>query len=171
MAACRTISALLALLVLVLGIQGRNFYIIALRQSDDPDIVLPNIQAVTTFDPFHHKDFSLRLTGPGYNTLPLFYLNNGYLSTNVLDQYWCVSEQDCVYTVQDPTDGAAIKLSSTVQSTLTISINEHSLLVANDQMEWAACQSELGYETVSVAVLSSPLDTDHEPDCLEELLM
>ena len=154
MAACRTIAALFALLFLVVGIQGRNFYIIAVRQSTDLTTVLPNIRAVTTFDPLHRRAFSLRLTGPGYNTLPLFYLNNGYLSTIVLDQYWCDSEQDCVYTVQDPTDGKAIALSSTIQSTRTISINEQSLLAVDDQMEWAAYQGELGYETVSVVASS-----------------
>ena len=71
-----TLATLLLLGLRINGVEG-GFHIVAISHTSDFDFDSPQVRAVTTFDPFHHEKMSLRLTGPGYNSLPLFELNNG----------------------------------------------------------------------------------------------
>ncbi len=65
---------LIALASLVSADQG--FYIVAISKTTDPSGAFPDVQAVTTFDPYHRKDFYLRLT-TNSQTLPRFGIKNG----------------------------------------------------------------------------------------------
>lgn len=71
-----------ALASLVSADQG--FYIIAISKTTDASRAIPDVQAVTTFDPYHRKDFYLRLTATS-QTLPRFGIKNGGLFTDVVD--------------------------------------------------------------------------------------
>ncbi len=84
--------------------KGQGFYIIATSQTTEPNRTPPDVQAVTTFDPYHREDFYLRLT-TDFQTLPRFGIKHGKLFTYVVDQYWCNQGEECVYTMLDPVDG------------------------------------------------------------------
>lgn len=129
------------------AVSSGDFHILARSRTAALDQVLPDLGAVTIFDPFHRRDMSLRLTDSEYDNLPVFHIRNGQLEVVVLDQYWC--PESCIYTLVEPAQERSIALSRSASSNRETTIDNDSLLSVDGEMEWTLCGGALGALVVS----------------------
>lgn len=100
-----------------------------------------------TQDPFHQPALLLRLTGPGYGSLPNFTLTDGTLSTIALAPFGNTYSR---FNSTVVTAGSELQFLASVQPAGNIALDEGYLLTVDGQREgWTICEGALSNEVLS----------------------
>ena len=123
---------------------------------------LSSVSATSLFDPRAHPDYLLRLTGPGYGSLPRFNLTtDGKLETEASGPHG-VGEFE--YNSTRVRAGEDLMFSSDVdegKAQGNLGLKDGFLLtVGGEAVGWRVCDGELGQRVVSVISCSFDLDSN-----------
>ncbi|KAB2102690.1 hypothetical protein AG0111_0g9039 [Alternaria gaisen] len=127
-----------------------NFLLVTTSQIDASANTseLKAVSATSLFDPFHQPALLLRLTGPGYGSLPNFTLADGTLSTIALAPFSTTEYKQFNSTVV--TSGSELQFLASVQPAGNIALDEGYLLTVDGQREgWTICEGDLDQEVLS----------------------
>ncbi|KAI4927779.1 hypothetical protein J4E85_006291 [Alternaria conjuncta] len=126
-----------------------NFLLVTTSQIDASANTseLKAVSATSLFDPFHQPALLLRLTGPGYGSLPNFTLADGTLSTIALAPFGNTYSR---FNSTVVTAGSELQFLASVQPAGNIALNEGYLLTVDGQREgWTICEGALSNEVLS----------------------
>ncbi|KAL1799927.1 hypothetical protein ACET3X_000269 [Alternaria dauci] len=127
-----------------------NFLLVTTSQIDPSANTsqLKAVSATSLFDPFHQPALLLRLTGPGYGSLPNFTLTDGTLSTIALAPFSTTEYKQFNSTVV--TTGSELQFLASVQPAGNIALDDGYLLTVDGQREgWTICEGDLSQEVLS----------------------
>ncbi|EDU51254.1 hypothetical protein A1F94_009792 [Pyrenophora tritici-repentis] len=126
-----------------------NFLLVTTSQEKigENSSELKAVSATSLFDPFHQPALLLRLTGPGYGSLPNFTLTDGTLSTISAAPF---GNQMYRYNSTRVTAGSELQFLASVQPTGNIELDAGYLLTVDGQREgWTICEGVLDAEVLS----------------------
>ena len=98
-------------------------------------------------DPFNQLALLLRLTGPGYNSLPNFTLSSGTLSTIALAPFGGGAK---LYNSTIVEAGKELQFLASAQPAGNLALDENYLLTVDGEKEgWTICAAALSNEVLS----------------------
>lgn len=126
-----------------------NFLLLT-TTSPDPrtnSTLLPNANLTSLFDPLAQTNYLLRLTGPGYNTLPRFNLTSGgTLETEAAGPHG-VGEFE--YNSTRVAAGEELMFAPAKQGKGNLALEGGFLLTVGGEREgWRVCEGDLGQQVV-----------------------
>ncbi|KAH7380780.1 hypothetical protein BKA66DRAFT_512779 [Pyrenochaeta sp. MPI-SDFR-AT-0127] len=108
---------------------------------------LKAVSATSLFDPFNQPALLLRLTGPGYGSLPNFTLTSGTLATTAFAPF---GGAKYLYNNTLVEAGKELQFLASEQPVGNLALNEGYLLRVNGEEEgWTICEGPLRYEVLS----------------------
>ncbi|WPH02011.1 Hypothetical protein R9X50_00486500 [Acrodontium crateriforme] len=113
---------------------------------------LPNVSAISLFDPFDQANYLLRLIGPGYGSLPVFNITQTGLLQTVAEGPEATGEW--VYTSEGAEDGQNLEFTSTsppmkapVEGSLGL-LWGYLLTVNGSEEGWTICDGPIGQKVI-----------------------
>ncbi|KAF1828414.1 hypothetical protein BDW02DRAFT_512358 [Decorospora gaudefroyi] len=108
---------------------------------------LKAVSATSLFNPFHQPALLLRLTGPGYGSLPNFTLADGTLSTLAAAPFGSTMY---TYNSTRVTAGKELQFLASEQTGGNLALDDGYLLTVDGQREgWTICEGALSNEVLS----------------------
>ncbi|KAH3943385.1 hypothetical protein HBI56_110190 [Parastagonospora nodorum] len=126
-----------------------NFLLVTTAQAN-PGANTSDLKAVSAtslFDPFNQPGLLLRLTGPGYNSLPTFTISSGTLSTVAQAPF---NGGPKLYNSTVVEAGKQLQFLAAVQPTGNLALDENYLLTVNGEKSgWTICDGALDTDVLS----------------------
>lgn len=112
--------------------------------------LLPYVSATCLFDPYHQPNFLLRLTGPGYGSLPNFTLTDGTLHTSFYN-FGPPATGTFEFNSTTVLEGQELQFLAAPQGSGKLGLQDGYLLAVDEAVEgWGVCIGELRQSVVSV---------------------
>lgn len=127
-----------------------NFYLVTTSSNQQVanSSLLPNVSATSLFDPYHQETYLLRLTGPGYGSLPQFNLSQSTLHTPAYPLV--VSDGPEEYNSTVVQAGKELGFDPSPETAGNLGLFDGYLLTVDGSCEgWTICTAEIGEPVVS----------------------
>ncbi|KAF2814213.1 uncharacterized protein BDZ99DRAFT_379703 [Mytilinidion resinicola] len=120
------------------------------RTPSSNSSLLHSVSATCLFDPYHQPNFLLRLTGPGYGSLPNFTLTDGTLHTTIYN-FGPPAMGTFEYNSTLVLEGQELQFLAAPQGKGNLALVGGYLLAVDGAVEgWEVCVEELGQSVVSL---------------------
>lgn len=130
-------------------VSAQQFYLITASSPlcSSNSSLIPMASATSLFAPFHQQNLFLRTIGTGYNSLPLFTLENGSLKTTASDGFGL---GEVVYGSPKPVEGAELEFLRDQAGNAGLTLTGGFLLGVGGVTDgWKLCKGDLGQVVVS----------------------
>ncbi|KAH0170149.1 hypothetical protein KCU67_g2763, partial [Aureobasidium melanogenum] len=108
--------------------------------------LLPNVSLTTLFDPYYQPNYLLRLTGPGYGSVPQFTISQGVLHCPGQGPHGI---GNYVFNTTDVHTGSELQFRAQYEGTGDLTLEKGYLLGVNGSTTgWTICVEELGQSVI-----------------------
>ncbi|QDS75559.1 hypothetical protein FKW77_005774 [Venturia effusa] len=112
-----------------------------------PSTILPNVSAISVYDPNHSTTLYLRTILPGYNSLPNFTLADGALQTNATGPFGLTTQ---LYNSTAVAADQSLGFAAAANPAGGLSLSMDYLLANNDDTEgWTLCNDSFGESVIA----------------------
>ncbi|KAK6001879.1 hypothetical protein QM012_002369 [Aureobasidium pullulans] len=108
--------------------------------------LLPNVSLTTLFDPYYQPNYLLRLTGPGYGSVPQFTLSDGVLHCPEQGPHGI---GDYIFNTTEVHTGSELQFRAQYEGSGDLTLEKGYLLGVNGSTTgWTICVEELGQTVI-----------------------
>lgn len=143
-----TMAAVLSAAIPTAPQELTNFLLVTSTCSDYSanSSLLPDVSATSLFDPNKQETFLLRLTEPGYGSLPVFNISNSTLQTESYGPVGFTLEE---YNSTTVTSGDELGFEPAVQTAGNLGLQDGYLLTVGGEVEgWTVCDGDFDQSVV-----------------------